>query len=112
MADRKNPGLAFWATVAAVVALLAYPLSFGPACWLTAQPWENSSRNDGWDEPPRWMLIYGPFGIILNQGDSPLKTAVNWWATLGMSRQSSAVVPIGLGRYDQAATFPPYSALK
>ena len=31
--DRKKPGVAFWATVVAVVALLAYPLSFGPACW-------------------------------------------------------------------------------
>src|SRR5262249_20222835 len=107
MADRKKPGVAFWATVVVVVALLGYPLSFGPACWLTAQPWENSARNDGWDEPPRCLLIYWPFGIILNQRDSPLKTAVTWWATLGIKRQSSAVVPIGFGRYDQAATLPP-----
>jgi hypothetical protein len=33
MTDPKKPGVAFWATVA-LVALLAYPLSFGPACWL------------------------------------------------------------------------------
>jgi hypothetical protein len=32
--DRKQPGLAFGATVVVVVALVAYPLSFGPACWL------------------------------------------------------------------------------
>jgi len=31
--DRKKPGLAFWATVVVVVALL-YPISFGPACWI------------------------------------------------------------------------------
>ena len=30
---RKNPGVAFWATVV-VLAVLAYPISFGPACWL------------------------------------------------------------------------------
>ncbi len=33
MADRKKPGVAFWATVVVVV-VLVYPLSFGPACWL------------------------------------------------------------------------------
>ncbi len=31
---RKKPGVAFWATVVVVVVLVAYPLSFGPACWL------------------------------------------------------------------------------
>jgi hypothetical protein len=34
MTDRKKPGVAFWATVALVAVLAAYPLSFGPACWL------------------------------------------------------------------------------
>jgi hypothetical protein len=32
--DRKKPGVAFWATVVVVVLLVAYPLSFGPACWI------------------------------------------------------------------------------
>jgi hypothetical protein len=36
MTDRKKPGMAFWATVA-VVAVLAYPLSFGPVCWITSR---------------------------------------------------------------------------
>jgi hypothetical protein len=31
---RKHPPAAFWATVVVVVLLVAYPLSFGPACWL------------------------------------------------------------------------------
>jgi hypothetical protein len=34
MTDRKKPAVAFWATVALVVVLVGYPLSFGPACWL------------------------------------------------------------------------------
>jgi hypothetical protein len=34
--DRKKPGVAFWATVVVVV-LLAYPISFGPACWISSQ---------------------------------------------------------------------------
>jgi hypothetical protein len=31
--DRKKPGVAFWATVMVIAVLVAYPLSFGPACW-------------------------------------------------------------------------------
>ena len=33
---RKKPGVAFWATVVVVV-LAAYPVSFGPACWLDSR---------------------------------------------------------------------------
>src|SRR5262245_38055554 len=33
-ADRKNPSGGFWITVALVVVLIGYPLSFGPACWM------------------------------------------------------------------------------
>ena len=33
--DRKNPGVAFWASVVLVgILAVAYPLSIGPACWL------------------------------------------------------------------------------
>jgi len=35
--DRQHPSAAFWITVALVAVLLAYPLSFGPACWLTSR---------------------------------------------------------------------------
>ncbi len=34
MTDRKKPTAGSWMTVALVAALVAYPLSFGPACWL------------------------------------------------------------------------------
>jgi hypothetical protein len=38
MSDKqKTSGMAFWATVVLVVVLLAYPLSFGPACWMTSR---------------------------------------------------------------------------
>jgi hypothetical protein len=33
MTSRKPPSAAFWATVVVVVALVAYPLSFGPVTW-------------------------------------------------------------------------------
>ena len=37
MTDRKKPGVAFSATVVVVLALVVYPLSFGPACWVTSR---------------------------------------------------------------------------
>src|SRR5262245_702049 len=33
----KKPGLAFWATAVVVVGLVAYPLSFGPASWISSR---------------------------------------------------------------------------
>jgi hypothetical protein len=34
MTDRKKPGVAFWATVVVVVAIVGYPLSLFPIMWL------------------------------------------------------------------------------
>ncbi len=39
MSDRKKPGVAFWATVALLVVLVWYPLSFGPACAVAMRIW-------------------------------------------------------------------------
>jgi len=49
-ASRKKPGVAFWATVVAVV-FVAYPFSFGPACWI-----ESCVNCDGLVES-----VYSPF---------------------------------------------------
>ena len=35
--DRTKPGAAFWAVVMLVAVLVAYPLSFGPACWINCR---------------------------------------------------------------------------
>jgi hypothetical protein len=34
--ERKTPGVGFWCTALAL-ALVAYPLSLGPACWITSR---------------------------------------------------------------------------
>jgi hypothetical protein len=34
---QERPGAAFWATVVVASALLLYPLSFGPVCWITSR---------------------------------------------------------------------------
>jgi hypothetical protein len=36
ISSRTKPGMAFWATVVVVMGLL-YPVSFGPACWITSR---------------------------------------------------------------------------
>ena len=35
--DRKRAGAGFWITVALVAAAVGYPLSFGPACWVSSR---------------------------------------------------------------------------
>ncbi len=66
--DRKKPGVAIWATV---VVLVAYPLSFGPACWLCARnllplratsiaysPLLVEAKSEFLsDQPARWMPV-------------------------------------------------------
>ena len=37
MTPRKHPSAAFWITVALVAVLVGYPLSFGPACWISSR---------------------------------------------------------------------------
>ena len=72
MTSRKKPGVAFWATVAVVVVLVAYPLSFGPAIWTTAHfsichPFVERAY---W--PILWTICYGPSSIgnlLLRWGD-------------------------------------------
>jgi hypothetical protein len=59
--DRKKPGVAFWATVVAVVVLVAYPLSWGPVwclCW-TKFP-------SAWRMPA--VLLYAPLVWVIDNG--------------------------------------------
>ncbi len=57
MTSRKKPGVAFWATMVVVAGLVAYPLSFGPACWM----FENRLV------PLRWIktaeTVFHPLGL-------------------------------------------------
>jgi hypothetical protein len=66
MPSRKKPGVAFWATVALVVVLVAYPLSFVPACWISKT--NELPLNDGrcpraaprFYRPIGWAMVHGP----------------------------------------------------
>ena len=71
MTDRKKPGVAFWATVVVVASLAAYPLSFGPACWLVA--------HDYLPLRATW-LIFRPVALLATHGPYPAQHAIFWWA--------------------------------
>jgi hypothetical protein len=60
MTDRKKPGVAFWATVALVVALLGDPLSFGPACGLASSGTISYQQFEGAYRPILEMAFNGP----------------------------------------------------
>ena len=75
MTSRKHPSVAFWATVAVVAALVAYPLSFGPACWIT-------SRTDvGASAIP---IVYRPLTWAMSpNSDTAINRVSTWYAKIG-----------------------------
>jgi len=90
MTSRKKPGTAFWTTVIVVVALVCYPLSFGPACWATAQsgPLVNP--------PCGWMCIYLPLSHYIRE-EKPENCALGRWVRLGLPRGHCVALPF---KYD------------
>ena len=78
MTDRKKPGVAFWATVVLVVVLM-YPLSFGPACWLSQRV--NSTRVAvSIAYPPLLELALDPEAIF---DEKPIPSLLFAYAKLG-----------------------------
>jgi hypothetical protein len=71
--DRKHPSAAFWATVVLVAALVGYPLSFGPACWLA------DYSGMGKEIIP---MIFTPAIWCSANGAAPVSAGINWWAHL------------------------------
>jgi hypothetical protein len=71
MTDRKKPGVAFWMTVA-LAAGLAYPLSFGPACWL--HEWAGIGESG-------IPTLYFP--VIFTARHTEFGDVIKWYATAG-----------------------------
>src|SRR5262245_54263532 len=73
MARRKPSSAAFWATVV-VGALVAYPLSFGPACWIASRIDINLEVIPGIYLPITWGLSHFHHG--------PLDKTISWYSKL------------------------------
>ena len=67
---------------------LLYVLTFGPACWLTAQ-----TIVGGEVVPSRAMWFYWPLGMVASDMDSVSGRSARWWMTIGVRKGQSAVVP-------------------
>ncbi len=78
--DQKQPGVAFWATLAVVVVLVLYPLSAGPAAWLVTVAGEPVWLEDVFE------LSYLPVNLAVSMMPAPINDACNgylsWWASL------------------------------
>jgi hypothetical protein len=75
-ADRKKPGVAFWATVVVVVGLVGYPLGAGPALWIAHH------------DIPIWYIdvicfVYAPEVWAEENAPEPVVRAIRayleWW---------------------------------
>jgi len=72
---KKKPGLAFYATIVVVLVLVLYPLSFGPACWIT------SHMNVGADLVP---VFYRPLTLAMSPDSETMFNRVSvWYALVG-----------------------------
>jgi hypothetical protein len=69
--SRKPPSPAYWATVVVVVALVAYPLSFGPACWLF---------RGGILSEAQLRSAYSEFFTCEDQIPAGIRRAVGWYS--------------------------------
>ncbi len=73
-----KPTAGFWISVALLTVLVGYPLSMGPACWLT-------SRLDAGTHAI--AVIYRPIFIVSESvGSRRLDSAIRWYAGLGSAR--------------------------
>ena len=74
--EHKMPGEAFW-TVVIVVVALAYPISFGPACWLTDRGFVDSADSGRLDRPILQVCV---------RDSGRLSAAVRWYGLLGTQK--------------------------
>ena len=76
MTDSKKPTAGFWITVALVAVLVGYPLSFGPACWITSRTNLNG----------KWITIpYRPIICLWDVGPEPVGDLIVWYSGIAAS---------------------------
>ncbi len=83
MTSRKKPGVAFWATVVVACLMVAYPLSFGPALWMSSHDWcsEDTAISIG--------KFYYPILALRRSGPEQISSLLDWYAALWIGQPAS-----------------------
>ncbi|MGE5191170.1 MAG: hypothetical protein ACM3U2_01630 [Deltaproteobacteria bacterium] len=76
----RTPTAEFWITVA-LAAVLAYPLSFGPACWISSRLNTGTRAVTVIYRPVTWCCLRDDYA-------GPLDSAVRWYAGLGVANEN------------------------
>jgi hypothetical protein len=92
--DRKKP---IWPWIVSLLIGLPvlYVASFGPACWIAADPHPigHPLRSS---TPPRLMTVYWPLGSVAAKR-SRLSFWLQWWMYVGAKKGSTVCVPTDTG---------------
>lgn len=75
--ERAKPGAA-WLMLAIVVAVVLYPVLFGPVVWLTSRGYIHRKVVE-------WA--YDPILPKALDGPQPVRAAIEWWGSLGIPRE-------------------------
>ena len=107
----KKPGVAFWAAVVVVVVLVVYPLSFGPACWITSRTdrylgIQNANRAASaisvFYRPLTWAMTpdrHSPF--LPPKPETMINRAAKWYARIGARDDHYWVPTYEMGEIDE-----------
>lgn len=71
---RNKPGVAFWAAVVAAALLVGYPLSLGPACWISSYTSVGVSTVSVAYRPMMWLYEISP---------EPVGGVILWYSEIG-----------------------------
>jgi hypothetical protein len=74
MADSRKPSAAFWTAVALTVLIVGYPLSLGPACWISSRAGRGENAVTIVYRPILWNVSWN--------GRQPLHRLVTWYSKL------------------------------
>jgi hypothetical protein len=80
MNHRKQPSVAFWATVVLVTVLVGYPLSFGPACWICDRM-TIDTRIIG--------IAYRPILLAWEHSPEEVGAFLDWYSKIGAHQNST-----------------------
>jgi hypothetical protein len=79
MGDTKNkPGAGFWGTAVVVAILILYPLSFGPACWISSRLDLGADAVSAVYRPMTWKLFRDDLVARTIEQYSMLLAAPGW----------------------------------